>query len=105
MPVWLVEGDSFVYFLLACAVAALGAAWRRTRKRRYAVAAGVAASLIVGYFFLDRFVESDGEQMVRKVREVAAAISANDLDAAFQHVSDTFDRGGVNKQQFRRFCE
>jgi hypothetical protein len=104
MPAWLVEGDPFVYALLASAMAVLLVVWWRTRKRQYAVAAGAMAALIVGYFLLEQFIESDGKQMVRKVREVAAAVSANNLDAAFRNVSDNFDRGGMKKEQFRQFC-
>ena len=105
MPVWLVEGNPYVYFLICCFTSAFLYAWWRTRKPRYAAVAGALAALLLGYYALDRFVESDGEQMIRKVNEVATAVSTNDLDAAFRHVSDRFDRGGVNKDEFRRFCK
>ncbi len=104
MPSWLVEGEPTVYAVLACVFVGFLLAWWRTRKRKYAAGAAVAAGLIAGYWLLDRAVESDGEQMVRKVREVAAAVSAGDMDAAFQHVSDSFDRGGWNKRAFRDFA-
>jgi hypothetical protein len=105
MPSWLVEGEPIVYAVLGCVLVGFGLAWWRTRKRRYAVAAGVVAALMAGYFLLDRFVESDGEQMVRKVNEIATAISAHDLDAAFGNVSDGFDRPPRNKASFRKFCD
>jgi hypothetical protein len=105
MPPWLVEGDLTVYCLLALGLIVSLAGWWRTRKRGFAIAAGVFAALIVAYFLLDRFVESDGEQMTRKVSEVAAAVSRSDMEAAFTHVSDNFDRAGYDKKQFRSFCE
>jgi hypothetical protein len=105
MPAWLVEGDPAVYGLFASALVVLLGLWWRTRKRNLLIAAGAVAALILGYYLLDCFVESDGEQMVRKVGEVAAAVSANDLDAAFRNVSDKFDRGGVKKLQFRQYCQ
>ncbi|HEX4591680.1 MAG TPA: hypothetical protein VH120_17215 [Gemmataceae bacterium] len=104
MPSWLIEGDIIVYLLLAFGFLVSLAGWWRTRKRPFAVAAGVFVILILAYWLLDRLVESDGEQMVRKVREVADAVSRNDLDAAFRNVSDHFDRHGHNKQSFRDFC-
>ena len=46
------------------------ALWWQSRKRGYAVAAIAVGVSILGYFLLDRLVESDREQMIRKVREM-----------------------------------
>jgi hypothetical protein len=105
MPTWLVEGDPIVYFVLALGFIVSLAAWWRTRRRPFAITAAVFAALTVGYWLLDRAVESDGEQMVRKVAEVADAVTRHDLDAAFKNVSDQFDRHGRGKKAFRDFCE
>jgi hypothetical protein len=105
MPAWLVEGNPYIYFVLGCVFAGFGYAWWRTRKPRYAAAAGVVAALIVGFFLLDHFIESDGKQMVRKVGEVAAAVSAHNVNAALDNVSESFGRHGMNKEQFRKYCE
>lgn len=102
---WLVEGNPTIYFILGAALVGSLAAWYRTRKRWKAIVAGVCAALILGLFALDRLVESDDEQMVRKVKEVAAAISRNDVNSAFQHISESFERSGKNKRQFKSFCE
>jgi hypothetical protein len=105
MPTWLVEGEPVVYAVLGIAFLGSVVGWWRTRKRRFAVVAGIAAALLLGYFLLDKLVESDGEQMVRKVTDVATAISAHDLDAAFRSVSESFDRPPRNKASFRKFCD
>jgi hypothetical protein len=105
MPVWLVEGSPTVYFFLAFVLVITLALWRRTRKRGFAIGAAVVVLLMVGVFVIDRLYESDGEQMCRKVREVTAAVTANDLDSAFRNVSESFNRGGMTKPQFRKFCD
>src|SRR5262245_26338268 len=105
MPDWLVEGDTTIYALLALVGVICAALWWQTRKRGYAIAAIVIAALALAYFSLDRAVESDREQMIRKVREIAAAVSSRHLDAAFAHVSDDFRRGGVDKKGFRAFAD
>jgi hypothetical protein len=104
MPEWLVEGNPTLYFLLACVLVISGALWWRTRKRQYAVAAGVAGFLIVGVFLIDRAVESDREQLIRIVNEVADAVTDGDIDRAFQHVSKSFSRAGMDKESFRHFA-
>lgn len=105
MPAWLVEGDPTLYVLLTGFGLACLAAWWRTRKRRYAIGAGAVALTIAGLFLLDRFIESDREQMVRKVQEIAAGVNARDLNRTFGHVSEHFERGGVDKASFRRFAD
>jgi hypothetical protein len=105
MPSWLFEGSPTVYFLLACAVAICLAAWWRTRKRKYLVGAAFAGALLVGTYALDRLVESDGEQMERKLLEMAAGVTARDFDRVFQHISDSFLIGGVSKSGFRRYTD
>jgi hypothetical protein len=105
MPAWLFEGNLTVYFLLVCAELVLLALWWRTRQRKYAFSAGVVAGLTLGYYLLDRFVESDREQIVRKTQEVAAAVTAGDIERAFRNVSDSFKRGTVDKTHFREFAQ
>jgi hypothetical protein len=105
MPDWLVEGDTTTYTLLALVGVICATLWWQTRKRGYAVAALIIGALLLGYFLLDRFVESDREQMIRKVREIANAVSSRNLDAAFAHVSEDFRRGGVDKKGFRNYAD
>ena len=88
---WLFEGHLSVYVLLASAAALCVVVWVRTRKRRWIALAALFVALAGLYCVLDHAVETDREQIGRKVRVMAAAIKAPaDLDAAFQNVSDRF---------------
>jgi hypothetical protein len=105
MPPWLVEGNTTVYAILGLGLIISLAGWWRTRKRGFLIAAVFFAALILAYSLLDHLVESDGEQMTRKVDEIATAVSRKDVDAAFRSVSDSFKHGAADKQQFQKFCK
>ncbi len=65
---------------------------------------GVAAVLVLAglYAVLDVAIETDREQIVRKVHAMIAALNAGDIDGAFQHISDRFhSRGGRTKEELR----
>ena len=88
---WLFEGHLSVYFLLTAMAALFIVLGVRTRKCRwYAVAAGAVA--VAGlYCVLDFAVETDREQIQRKVRAMAADLKAPaHLDAVMENVSDRF---------------
>src|SRR5438093_2489940 len=105
MPYWLVEGDATLYFLLASAGLIFVLFWWRTRQRKYAVVAAAAAVAILTLSLLDRFIESDREQMVRKVQHIAEGVHARNFDRIFRNVSDSFRRGSFDKGRFRSFAE
>lgn len=105
MPDWLIEGDATVFTLLALTGIIVAVVWWQTRKRAWGLAAIVVGLLALSYFLLDRSIESDREQIRRKVSEIAAAISHQNLDAAFSHVSADFRRGGLDKAGFRNYAE
>jgi hypothetical protein len=88
---WLFEGHLSVYFLLTAAAVLFAVLGARTRKRRwYAVAAGFVALAGI-YCLLDFAVETDREQIQRKVRAMAANLKAPaNLDAVLVNVSDQF---------------
>jgi hypothetical protein len=103
---WLFEGRLIVYVALVLAGLAFLMLWWSTRKRGLLVAAGVMAVLIGVYFLLDRAVETDREQIHRKVEEMAAAITDNDLDRAFEVLSDQFHTPrGTDKDGLRRVAQ
>jgi hypothetical protein len=87
---WLFEGHLTVYALLAAAVVVMVALWRRDRKRAYLLGAGVALVLMALYCVLDWAVETDREQIVRKVREMADAVGKRDSETIGRHISDQF---------------
>lgn len=105
MPDWLVEGRTVIYLLLALAFLICAVVWQRSRQRGAAIATAILSGLLAGYFLLDRAVESDREQITRKLTEITAAVSNRDFDRAFSHVSESFQRGGVNKAGFRKFAD
>jgi hypothetical protein len=48
------------------------------------------------------FGESDSQQIERKVREMAAAVKADNLDEAFRHISREFRFEGLDRPAFRQ---
>src|SRR5437773_7929367 len=105
MPYWLVEGDVTLYAILASVGFVCVAVWWRTRRRKYAVIAVAAAVAILTLSLLDHIIESDREQMIRKVQEIADGVHGRHFDRIFRHVSDSFQRGAFDKSRFRSFAE
>jgi hypothetical protein len=102
---WLFEGRPTVYVLLVAGAVFLLVAWWQTRKRYALLGAGAVVGLIGLYFLLDRLVVTDREQIVRQVREMAAAVKARNIDGLFAQVSDEFQVGGLDKAGFRSYAE
>jgi len=99
---WLFEGRTSVYAILAALAVFLLLAWWQMRKR-WLLYAVVATAVLVGvYALLDKAVETDREQIVRKLQEMVAAVNAHNLGAAFVHISDQFrSPGGKSKNELR----
>jgi hypothetical protein len=101
---WLFEGRTSIYVILAALTVFLLLVWWQTRKRWLLLGVLVVAGLIGLYALLDKEVETDREQLVRKVQELAAAVNARNLDALLANVSNNFrSPRGKDKQQFRDF--
>ena len=99
---WLFEGRVSVYAVLAALAVFLFLAWWQTRKRWILGGVVLAAALVGLYALLDRMVETDREQIVRKINEMAAAVNARNLNAAFVHISDQFrSHRGLSKSELR----
>ncbi len=99
---WLFEGRTNVYVILVALTVFPLLAWWQTRKRWWLYVVAVAAASIGLYALLDKMVETDREQIVRKVQVMAAAMNARNLDALFENVSENFrSPQGRNKQEFR----
>ena len=105
MSDWLFEGRPTVYVILAAAVVLLLVAWWQTRKR-YWLYPGLAFLALIGvYFLLDRLVETDREQIVRKVNEMSAGVRERSVDRIFANVSEQFHLNGSGRAAFRQFAE
>jgi hypothetical protein len=103
---WLFEGRPSVYAVLAALTVFLLLVWWQMRKRWLLAGVACAAVLVGLYAFLDWAVETDREQIVRKLKEMAAAINAHNLDAAFVHISDHFrSPGGKTKRELRNVAQ
>lgn len=99
---WLFEGRTSIYVVLAALVVFLLLVWWQTRKRGWLIGVAVAFGLVGLYALLDRAVETDREQIVRKVNEMAAAVNARDLEALFANISDDFrSPRGRSKEELR----
>jgi hypothetical protein len=102
---WLFEGRSAVYLALAVAAGLLLALWVRDRRRHWLLGVGFVGVLALLYLLLDRVVETNREQVVRKVKEMAEAVKTRDTGRLFAHISDQFRRGSLNKSAFRQAVE
>lgn len=88
---WLFEGHLSVYALLTAAAALFAVLGTRARDRRWFAAAAGVVALAVLYCLLDSAVETDREQIQRKVKAMAAGLKAPaNLDAVLENVSDQF---------------
>jgi hypothetical protein len=102
---WLFEGWLTIYVSLACVGVLLLFQWWQLRKRSWLYGVVGVAALAGVYFLLDRTVETDREQIERKVREMAEAVKRGDVDAIFRHLSESFRLNGADKGMFRNRVE
>jgi ketosteroid isomerase-like protein len=98
---WLFDHHRSGCLLLGTALIVLGVLWCRTKDRRAATGFGTVATLLVVFLIAGFFVETPAKQVVRKLKEMAAAVQAKDLEGIFRHISDEFDWQGDTKPVFR----
>jgi hypothetical protein len=102
---WLFEGRLAVYVLLGAGAFGWLLLWTRDRKLVWLLGAGAFVGLVGLYFLLDRVVETDREQVTRKLGEMKAAVKARESNRIFAHISDRFRLGGLDKAGFRALVE
>jgi uncharacterized membrane protein len=102
MPTFLSDPPPALYLTLLLAALIAGGLWARYRRRSLLVAAGVVVALLVLLFALDRTNESPREQAVRRVNDMAAALTAKNWQGFSEHVSESFDANGMKKADLRR---
>lgn len=86
---WLFEGVFSVYLVLAAASLVLLGLWWRDHKGQWLVALAPILLLALTYFLLDKAVETRGEQVQRRLREMGDAINRKDARAILRHLSPT----------------
>jgi ketosteroid isomerase-like protein len=102
---WLFEGHTAVYIVLGSVAFVCLLCWKQVPRRAYLIGFGVAAALMLVYFLLDRLVETDREQIQRKIEVMAGAVRRQDVGAIIAHISEDFRVGGVNREGFRQYAE
>ncbi|HOD83362.1 MAG: hypothetical protein BWX88_02911 [Planctomycetes bacterium ADurb.Bin126] len=86
----LFEDPMYLYVALVFAELALGALWYERRTRRWLVSLAIPPLLAVGAYALSELVETDREQILRAVDEIAADVQAGRVDALQQWIDDQF---------------
>jgi hypothetical protein len=92
---WLVEGNVLVYVILGLVAAVCLYLWWQYRDRLLLIVAVVLLGALGFYFLLDLVVETDGEQMVRKVKLMARAVAARDVNGIAEHLANEFAADNV----------
>ncbi len=102
---WLFEGRTSVYAVLAALTVFLLLVWWQTRKRWLLFVAIGAAGTMGVYALLDRMVETDREQIVRRIKSMIASVNSGNLDGIFVNISDEFrSAGGKGKAELREMA-
>lgn len=101
LPEWVFEGHLSIYAVLGATLIFVAVIWKQTPRPVYLYCMGLLAVLIGLYFLLDRLVVTDREQITAAFQEMSAGVRARNLDRIFEHVSDSFNRKGLNKAGFR----
>src|SRR5947207_3402305 len=105
MPTWLTEDPSPVYLILGLVALGLFVAYRVRRQRKFLYGVVGVAVLAGVVWLIDYLVVTDREQIVQNVGVMAAAASRRDLERVFDHVSNDFRHGSLDKAGFRQAAE
>ncbi len=101
MPTVLADPPPAVYVTLVLAALVVGGLWVRYRRRALLLAAALVVVCLILVGLIAAFTESPREQAVRKVKELAQAVSAQDWAKFSEHVSESFSADGLKKGDLR----
>ncbi len=101
MPVLISDPPLIGLFALALVVLVVGGLWLRYRKRSLLAVAGVLLVLLVAWFVAGLLLESPREESVRRVNDMAAALTAKDWAKFGENVSESFDWEGRKKADLK----
>jgi hypothetical protein len=83
---WIVEEPLYIAILGVVTLAFLAFAWTQTGYRWLLHATLGVAAFTVGLLLLERWVETEPEQIEATLRRIARDVERNDLDAILSHV-------------------
>jgi methyl-accepting chemotaxis protein len=90
---WLVDNANVVLLVLGMALLTSGVRWWQTRRRAYAVGAGVFAIALAVVWLLATFILTDRMLLLQTLRSMADSINKGDLDKAFAMTTDEIEIG------------
>jgi hypothetical protein len=100
-PTWYYYVTGAFYFV---AIGFLVAAWK-TRKRKYALGAGIAVALIVLASLFVFMFPSDQQLIESAVFDMSKGVKEKNADQVFSHIADDFRFGFVDKPTLRKIVE
>jgi hypothetical protein len=102
MPTFLSDPAPALYLILLVLAVIGGGIWFRFRDRGSLVRVGIILAVLLLLFVTDTLLESPREEGIRKVNEMCAAATAANPDKFVEHVSESFESYGANKEKVRR---
>jgi hypothetical protein len=101
MPTFLADPPPAVYVTLILALLVVGGLWVRYRRRVLLLAATLVLACLLLVGLVAALTESPREQAVRKVKDMAQAVSSQDWAKFSEHVSESFNADGLKKGDLR----
>lgn len=102
MPTFLSDPPPAVFVAFVLAVLAVGGLWVRYRRRSLLVAAAVILAVLLLLVGIASLSESPREQAVRRVTDMAAALTERNWPRFADHVSESFAAGGLTKADLKK---
>jgi len=91
------EDPTYLYVFLALVALAIGAVWYERRSRTLLACLAIPVALAGAAYLVARYVETDREQIIRLLNEMADDISAGSVDRVEDVLDDSFTGAYANK--------